>query len=164
MFLCEAAIQKHKWCKLNLIFLIMLYALSCNIQKKKCIWLHVDVSWLMIGWLDVKKLLCFMTLKSFMTKFIFVIVCSLFVWKQICANFFIVLFFFKYLYCHWKSNYQRRRVWINRFKTAIFLCLSQARTWISNVICCGLIYVQWIEVGEVGEVVVYFVDGGGIVD
>jgi hypothetical protein len=31
---------------------------------------------------------------------------------------------------------------INRFNPATFVCLSQARTWISNVICRGLFYVQ----------------------
>ena len=44
------------------------------------------------------------------------------------------------------SNYQEGRVlsreegWdtINRFNPATFLCLSQARTWISNIICRGL--------------------------
>ena len=29
-----------------------------------------------------------------------------------------------------------------------FLCLSQAMTWISNVICHGLSYVQWFEVSD----------------
>jgi hypothetical protein len=33
--------------------------------------------------------------------------------------------------------------WLN---PATFLCLSQARTWISYNICCGLVYVQWVEV------------------
>jgi len=35
---------------------------------------------------------------------------------------------------------------VNQFIPATFLCLSQAKTWISNVICCGLFYVQWFEV------------------
>jgi hypothetical protein len=34
---------------------------------------------------------------------------------------------------------------INRFNTATFLWLSQARAWISNAICNGLFYVQWFE-------------------
>jgi len=34
---------------------------------------------------------------------------------------------------------------INRFNTATFVCLSQTRTWISNVICRSLFYVQWVE-------------------
>jgi len=28
---------------------------------------------------------------------------------------------------------------INRFNAASFLCLSQVRTWISNIIYCGLL-------------------------
>jgi hypothetical protein len=40
------------------------------------------------------------------------------------------------------------------------LCLSQARTWLSNVISHGLFYVQGFE----GEVIVIFVDIGGIVE
>ena len=35
---------------------------------------------------------------------------------------------------------------INRFNTGTCLCLSQARTWISNVICNGLFCVQWVMV------------------
>jgi len=35
---------------------------------------------------------------------------------------------------------------INWFNPATFLCLYQTRTWISNVICRGLCYVQWFEV------------------
>ena len=35
---------------------------------------------------------------------------------------------------------------INQFNPATFLCLLEAKTWISNVICCGLCYVQWFEV------------------
>jgi len=34
---------------------------------------------------------------------------------------------------------------INRFSTAAFLCLSQAMTWISNIICRGLFNVPWVE-------------------
>ena len=33
-----------------------------------------------------------------------------------------------------------------RFNPATFLCLSKVRTWIPNIICHGLIYVQWFEV------------------
>jgi len=42
----------------------------------------------------------------------------------------------------------RGDVWshINRFNPVIYLCLSQCRTWISNVIYRGLCYVQWVEV------------------
>ena len=56
--------------------------------------------------------------------------------KWICPGFFTVYLF---LYCRWRSI-SRREGWdpINWFNSAIFLCLSQARTWISNVVCCGL--------------------------
>ena len=39
---------------------------------------------------------------------------------------------------------------------ATFVCLSQARTWISNVICRGLFLVQWVELRW--EVIVRLVD------
>jgi hypothetical protein len=42
------------------------------------------------------------------------------------------------------------------------LCLSQARTWISNVICHGLLCVQWVQLRW--EVIVCLVDIGGIDD
>ena len=46
---------------------------------------------------------------------------------------------------------------INQFNPATFMCLSQARTWISKVISHGLFCVQWFEVrGDCG-----FVDIGG---
>jgi hypothetical protein len=34
---------------------------------------------------------------------------------------------------------------INWFDPTTFLCLSEARTWISNVICRGFVCVQWIQ-------------------
>jgi len=34
---------------------------------------------------------------------------------------------------------------INRFNPAIYLCLSQARTWISNDICRCHFGVQWVQ-------------------
>ena len=34
---------------------------------------------------------------------------------------------------------------INRFNLTAFLCLSQARTWIYNIICHGLFSVQWVK-------------------
>ena len=49
---------------------------------------------------------------------------------------------------------------INRFNHATCLCLFQARNWISNVICRGLFWVQWIKLRW--EVIVRFVDIGGI--
>ena len=56
-----------------------------------------------------------------------------------------------YLYCHWRSNYEEDEGCdpIKLFNTATFLCLSQTRTDISNVIyiCCGsfIFYVKWVE-------------------
>ena len=50
---------------------------------------------------------------------------------------------------------------INQFNPAILLCLSQARIWISNVICCDL-YFKFNEFSW--EVIVCFVDTGKIVD
>ena len=35
---------------------------------------------------------------------------------------------------------------INQFNPTSFLCLSQAKTWISNVISCGLFCLQLFEV------------------
>ena len=43
----------------------------------------------------------------------------------------------------------------NRFNTSTCLCLSQGRTWISNVVCCGLFYVQWVKLRW--EVIVLYV-------
>jgi len=34
---------------------------------------------------------------------------------------------------------------INRFNPTTFLCLSQARSWIYNIICHGLFCVQWVK-------------------
>jgi len=52
-----------------------------------------------------------------------------------------------YLYCCWKFNYQEGRVGIplTSLTPQLFVCLSQTRTWISNVICSDLFYVQWVE-------------------
>jgi hypothetical protein len=50
---------------------------------------------------------------------------------------------------------------INWFKSAIFLFLSQANTWISNVICCSSLFLM---LNELRYVIVSFVDIGGIVD
>ena len=41
-------------------------------------------------------------------SFMFVIVCGLFEWKQICAGFFFIVCV--YMYCRWRSSYQERRV------------------------------------------------------
>jgi hypothetical protein len=55
----------------------------------------------------------------------------------------------------------RRKDWdsINRLSSATFLCLSQARTCISNVRCYGRCCVHWVKV--IGDC---FVAVGGIVD
>ena len=52
----------------------------------------------------------------------------------------------------------RRIGWnpINRFNHATFLCLSQAKTWISNVVCRGLFFFPPANLGL--EVIVHFVD------
>ena len=47
----------------------------------------------------------------------------------------------------------------NRFNSEVFLLLSQARTWISKVICCDLVLVLS---GLRCKVIVYFVDVDGI--
>ena len=65
------------------------------------------------------------------------------------------------MYCCWRSSYQEGRVSISLNPT-ICLCLSQARTWISNVICRGLFCVQWVQLRW--EVIVGFLDIGGIDD
>ena len=43
----------------------------------------------------------------------------------------------------WVSNNQEGLEPINRFNTATFVCLFQSRTWIFNVIWCGIFYIQW---------------------
>ena len=50
---------------------------------------------------------------------------------------------------------------INKFNPATILCMSEVRTWISNVICRGPLFVfsEWMW-----ELIVRFVDIGGIVD
>ena len=56
---------------------------------------------------------------------------------KICADFFIVC---SDLYCHLRSNYQEGGLGpINRFSSATFVCMSQAKTWVSNTIYHGLI-------------------------
>jgi len=51
------------------------------------------------------------------------------------------------MYCRWGPSYQEGRVWdpINRFNPVTFLCLSQARAWISNVII-SFSFFQWVKV------------------
>ena len=45
-----------------------------------------------------------------------------------------------YMHCHWRSSYQEREGWgpISLLNSATCFGLSEARIWISNVICCGL--------------------------
>ena len=47
---------------------------------------------------------------------------------------------------------------IHLFNPATCLCLSQARTWISNIICPGLVCVHWVQLGW--EVIAYFIQMG----
>ena len=51
---------------------------------------------------------------------------------------------------------------ITQLLPATFLCLSQARIWISNVKCHGLFYVQWVLLSW--EAIVGLVDVCGIDD
>ena len=59
-------------------------------------------------------------------------------------------FFFIVCLYRWRSNYQKGDVWdpINWFNPTTFVYLSQARTWVSNVIChtfCNSFCIQWFE-------------------
>jgi hypothetical protein len=60
-----------------------------------------------------------------------------FVWKRICVGFFNRLITYV---LPLEIQLSRRDDWgpINRFNPAPYVCLSQARTRISNVICRGL--------------------------
>ena len=70
---------------------------------------------------------------------------------------------YMYMYCCWILIFQRgKRGPINRFHPATFVCLSQAWTWISSVICRGIFCVQWVQLSW--EVINGFVDIGGIDD
>ena len=96
---------------------------------------------------------------------------------------FLVLQFYSCLrmYCRWRSSYQEWRVGIqlsrmegrdpaikngglgfNRFNSTTFLCLSQTKTWISNVIYDGLFLFLFSELKR--EVIVRLIVIGGIVD
>ena len=72
-----------------------------------------------------------------------------------------VFFFIIYCLC-WRSTYQEGegRDTLNQFNSVTFLCLSLARDWISNNICCGLFVFSHLR----REVNVHFVGIGGIVD
>jgi hypothetical protein len=77
-------------------------------------------------------------------SFIFVIVCRLFEWKLFYSGF-LISSVCSYLYCRWRSNYISRWGWhpINWINSAIFVCLSHTRIWIS--ICRDLFCVQGFE-------------------
>jgi len=73
----------------------------------------------------------------------------------------------------WKCEYDcvliyrtSEQIWINEHWTVVLfvrgLWLSQARNWISNVICHGIYCVQWVQLRW--EVIVRFVDNSGIDD
>ena len=66
------------------------------------------------------------------------------------------------MYCHWRSSYQEGGGPINQVNLHTFLCLSKARTWISNIIYSGLFCAQCVQIRW--EVIVHFVDIGGIDD
>ena len=84
-------------------------------------------------------------------RFFFVIVvCGLFEWKRICADFLSFAYICIAVGEGWDPDP------INRFNHATLLCLSKDRIWISNVICRGLFCVQWCKV----KVIVRFVDIG----
>jgi hypothetical protein len=76
----------------------------------------------------------------FMLSFIFVTVCCLFELKRIWTFFLII---YLYLNSCWSSNYQEGKPWdpINQFGSVICEFISQARTWIANAICHGLLFV-----------------------
>ena len=91
-----------------------------------------------------------------------------FEWKWVCACLFLFVLLLLTLNtinlspALWEIlNYQEKegRDPINQFDPATFVCLFQARAWISNAICYGFFYLMiW------GEVIVCFVDISGIVD
>ena len=90
----------------------------------------------------------------FMLSFIFVIVCCPFEWKRICSG-------FLSLPLPLEIRLSRRDGCgsINRLNLATSLCPSQARTWISNVICrCSFFMLSELRCG------VILFDIGGIVD
>ena len=62
---------------------------------------------------------------------------NLFQGKRICAGY---LLFVCICILYWRSNCQEGEDWnpINWFNSTTLLCLSQDRTLISNIICCGL--------------------------
>ena len=79
-----------------------------------------------------------------MLSFIFMISCGLFELMRICGGFFYRLFIYVLLL---EIQLPGQEGWnlINRFNPATILCLSQASTRISNVICCGvfIVFSEW---------------------
>ena len=65
-------------------------------------------------------------------SFIFVVECGIFEWKRICASFIFIVYLLYVL----PLAIQLSRGNGSHFNPTTFLCLSQARTWISNIICC----------------------------
>ena len=51
------------------------------------------------------------------------------------------------MYCCWRSSYQEVRVGdpINQFNPATYLCLSQAKTWIYNVIYSIMVFLCLVK-------------------
>ena len=66
----------------------------------------------------------------------------------------------------WKHITKLIQTWgwdpIKQLNTSTFVCLFQARTWISNIICHSLFCVQWVQFRW--QVIVRFVDISRIVD
>jgi hypothetical protein len=128
-----------------------------------------------------------------MLSFIFVIICGLFEWKDICASFVYICVALEIELSRWGlgwdpvikrgtglgssyeegtglgSSYEeggwvgiqlsRGEGWdpINPFNPATCLCLSEAKTWISNVICCGLFLCSVSSVKMRGATCIYIV-------
>jgi len=67
------------------------------------------------------------------------------------------------MYCHLRSNYREAggfEILLNRFNPATFMCLSQGRTSMFNLIFRGLCMFRELR----WEVIIRFVDISGIVD
>ena len=73
----------------------------------------------------------------FMLSFIFVIVFELFEWKRICSGFFFSFLFWFISVLPLNFQLSRGEGWdpIKRFNPATYVCLSQASTWMFDVIC-----------------------------
>jgi hypothetical protein len=69
-------------------------------------------------------------------SFLFVIVFFFLRGSESAGFFLIVCLYLFALSLHWRSNYQEGEGWvlINGFNSATFLCMTQSRPWISNVI------------------------------